>query len=106
MVRGYTQVCGLDYHETYSPVAMAVTLRLFLLLCTLYVLNIKQLDARAAFLQAGDEEDLYARPPEDFSPEQPPNKNLVYKLQKAWYGLCQAPRQWSKKLHEFLVSQG
>ena len=34
VVRGYTQVRGEDYHETYAPVAMAVTLRLFLLLCT------------------------------------------------------------------------
>ena len=106
VVRGYTQVRGEDYHDTYAPVAMAVTLRLFLLLCTLYVLNIKQLDVRAAFLQADVEEDLYAWPPEGFCPDQPPDKNLVYKLKKAWYGLCQAPRQWNKHLHKFLISQG
>ena len=83
VVRGYTQVRGEDYHDTYAPVAMAVTLRLFLLLCTLYVLNTKQLDVRAAFLQADVEEDLYAWPPEGFCPLQPPNKKLVYKLKKA-----------------------
>ena len=107
VVKGYTQVHGLDYFDTYAPVAAAVTLRLFLLLVALYALLVEQLDVRGAFLQADVDELLYMWPPECFTPKQPEDgTKLLYRLRKAWYGLRQAPRQWNKKLHQFLISYG
>ena len=106
VVRGFTQVKGVDYEDTYAPVGMAVSIRLFLTLVAVYALFLFILDVRNAYIQAAVDAIIYAWPPEGFCPPQPTTHKVVYKLQKAWYGIHQAPRAWNRHLNQFLMSYG
>lgn len=101
VVRGHTQIQRVDYEDTYAPVGMAVSIRLFLNLVAVFSLFLSILDVRNAYIQAAVDTVTYAWSPEGFSPRQPPDRKLVYKLQKAWYGTHQAPRVWNQHLHKF-----
>ena len=66
VVRGFTQVKGVDYEDTYAPVGMAVSIRLFLTLVAVYALFLSILDVRNAYIQAAVDAIIYAWPPEGF----------------------------------------
>ena len=100
VVKGYEQVHGIDYDETYSPVARLTSVRLILALSAKLGMPIHQMDVDTAFLNAGLDEDVYIVPPDGM--DIPPDCNC-FKLQKALYGLKQAPRQWNDHINEFLT---
>ena len=101
---GYTQVEGLDFRETYAPVARLEAIRI--LLAYAYVHNIKlyQMDVKSAFLNGYINEEVYVEQPPGFEDDKKPDH--VYKLNKALYGLKQAPRAWYERLRDFLLSKG
>jgi hypothetical protein len=106
VVKGYTQVAGIDYTETFSPVATDVTNRVVMA----YALHqedweLHVVDFDAAFLNAEVKEDLFIEVPEGLSKIIDGSK-YVMKLNKAAYGIVQAPREWQKKLSDELVKQG
>ncbi|KAI3754897.1 hypothetical protein L1987_54689 [Smallanthus sonchifolius] len=101
---GFYQQEGLDYTEVYAPVARIEAIRLFLTYATYVGFKVYQLDVKSAFLYSKVHEEVYVTQPPGF--EDPHNINKVYKLDKALYGLHQAPRAWYETLSKHLLSNG
>jgi hypothetical protein len=111
VVKGYSQIRGLDYVDTYAPVIKLTTLRVLLTLAALNGSVIYQADVKNAYLNAELDEVLYmALPPhyEKFRnlPKAPPGKRLVCKLLKGLYGTKQGGRQWYLKLRRKFIDLG
>lgn len=105
VAQGYRQQPGINYEETYSPVASFSVIRLFfsILVCHLKWTHV-QLDVKAAYLYAKLKDETYVKQPPGFVSRLYPNH--VFKLHKALYGLHQAGRQWFFELHNVLLSLG
>jgi hypothetical protein len=87
------QVPGVDYDETFSPVAMLRSVRILLAIAAYFNYEIWQMDVKTAFLNGNLKEDVYMIQPEGFVVHKDAGK--VCKLQKAIYGLKQASRSWN-----------
>lgn len=101
---GYSQVKGVDFNETFAPVARLDSIRL--LFGMAYNLRIKlyQMDVNSAFLNGVLQEEVYVSQPKGF--EDPHFPDHVYKLKKALYRLKQAMQAWYERLTEFLIKAG
>ncbi|PKA48313.1 Retrovirus-related Pol polyprotein from transposon TNT 1-94 [Apostasia shenzhenica] len=104
VVKGYAQQAGIDYFETFSPVARMETIRTVLSLAAHYNWNVYQFDVKSAFLNGDLFEDVYVEQPQGFIIQGKQDK--VYKLKKALYGLKQAPRAWYEKIDSYFCSNG
>ncbi|WVZ89843.1 hypothetical protein U9M48_036197 [Paspalum notatum var. saurae] len=107
VAQGFCQKEGIDYEETFAPVARLEAIRILLAFAASKGFKLFQVDVKSAFLNGfieEEEEEVYVRQPLDF--EHPKFPNRVFKLQKALYGLKQAPRAWYERLRKFLVDQG
>jgi len=104
VAKGYNQKEGIDYGETFAPVARWEAVRLLLAFACMSGFKLFQMDVKSAFLNGYINEELYVDQPPGF--EDPQHPNHVFKLKKALYGLKQAPRQWYERLSNFLVSHG
>ena len=90
VAKGFRQVQGVDYDETFSPVAMLKSVRIMLAIAAFYDYGIWQMDVKTAFLNGFLKEELYMMQPEGFV--DPKGANKVCKLQRSIYGLVQASR--------------
>jgi hypothetical protein len=90
VAQGYTQVEGLDYNETYAPVARLEAIRILLVYACAHNIKLFQMDVKSAFLNGIINELVFVEQPPGFEDDKKPNH--VYKLKKALYGLKQAPR--------------
>ncbi|KAI3765987.1 hypothetical protein L2E82_16034 [Cichorium intybus] len=104
VAQGFTQIPGIDYSHTFSPVIKASTVRTVLSLSILHKWRLHQLDVKNAFLHGHLNETVYMEQPPGFIDPQFPNH--VCQLSKALYGLKQAPRAWFHRLSTFLLSHG
>jgi hypothetical protein len=102
VAKGYSQVEGLDFDETYAPVAMLESIRILLAYATYHGFKLYQMDVKSAFLNGPIKEEVYVEQPPGFEDSEYPNR--VYKLSKALYGLKQAPRAWYECLRDFLIT--
>ncbi|KAI3681723.1 hypothetical protein L6452_36527 [Arctium lappa] len=103
VAQGYRQEEGIDYDETFAPVARLEEIRLFLAYAVYKDFIVYQMDVKSAFLNGKLNEEVYVeQPPGFYDPKYP---NYVYKLDKALYGLKQAPRAWYDTLSSFLISE-
>ncbi|EOY33038.1 Uncharacterized protein TCM_041046 [Theobroma cacao] len=102
VVRGFSQVHGVDFFETFAPVARHDTIRLLVALAGREKWRIWHMDVKSAFLNGTISEDIYVEQPEGFVEKGKEDK--VCKLIKALYGLKQAPRAWYKKIDAYLRS--
>ena len=93
VAKGFRQVQGVDYDETFSPVAMLKSVRIMLAIAAFHDYEIWQMDVKTAFLSGFLEEELYMMQPEGFV--DPKGTNKVCKLQRCIYGLVQASRSWN-----------
>ncbi|KAM1111108.1 hypothetical protein ACFX13_010490 [Malus domestica] len=100
VAKGYAQKPGIDYNETFAPVARLDTIRTLIALAAQKGWKLFQLDVKSAFLNGVLEEEVYVEQPEGFELANAGHK--VYKLRKALYGLKQAPRAWYSEIDAYL----
>jgi len=104
VAKGFTQIPGIDYDETFSPVARFESIRLLLALAALEDWEIHQLDVKSAFLNGVLDEEIYMEQPQGFIITG--KENQVCRLKKAIYGLKQASRAWNQQFHGVLTGLG
>ncbi|KAK3125126.1 hypothetical protein QOZ80_7BG0600470 [Eleusine coracana subsp. coracana] len=98
VAKGFKQIQGVDYDETFSPVAMLKSIRILLAIAAFYDYEIWQMDVKTAFLNGNLSEDVYMTQPEGFV--DPQNARKICKLQRSIYGLKQASRSWNLRVDE------
>ncbi|GJY03213.1 retrovirus-related pol polyprotein from transposon TNT 1-94 [Tanacetum coccineum] len=101
VAQGYNQQEGIDYDETYAPVARIESIRILLAYACALDFKLFQMDVKSAFLNGLINEEVYVAQPPGFIDFEKPNH--VYKLKKALYGLKQAPKVWYDRLKAFLI---
>jgi len=108
VVRGYEQRAGIDFEETFAPVAKFTTVRVMLALATHFDWEIHQMDVKTAFLYPEIEEEVYITIPEGYDEFHPDTRvsGGVFRLVKTLYGLRQSPLAWFKVLDRLFRSKG
>ena len=101
MAKGFSQVQGVNYHETFAPVSKMDSIRLVLAISASKHWEVHHMDVKSAFLHGDIHEEIYMKHPEGYITD----PSLVCKLKKSLYGLKQAPREWYSKMDAFLLSQ-
>ncbi|GJY36691.1 putative ribonuclease H-like domain-containing protein [Tanacetum coccineum] len=104
VAQGYTQEEGIDYDEVFAPVARIEAIRLFLAYASFKDFVVYQIGEKSAFLYGKIEEEVYVYQPQGF--EDPEFLYKVYMVEKALYGLHQAPRAWYETLSTYLLDNG
>ena len=104
MAKGFTQIPGIDFDETFSPVARFELLRLLLALAALEDWHVHQMDVKSAFLNGVLKEEIYMEQPQGFIMSG--QETRVCRLKKALYGLKQASRAWNLQFHGVLTGLG
>ncbi|GJU81083.1 putative ribonuclease H-like domain-containing protein [Tanacetum coccineum] len=104
VAQGYKQEEGIDYDEVFAPVARIEAIRLFLAYASFMNFVVYQIDVKSAFLYGTIEEEVYVSQPPGFVGLEFLEK--VYKVEKALYGLHQAPRAWYETLSTYLLDNG
>jgi hypothetical protein len=106
VVRGFEQVEGIDYQETFAAVARAESYRILLAIATLLGWDIEQVDVDTAFLYGDIDSDIYVEIPSGPFTDIPDGKTTVCHLLKSLYGLKQAPKIWFDTLRKALEEMG
>ena len=104
VAKGFSQKYGVDYEETYAPVAKFTSIRIVLSLAAKYTLKLHQMDVKTAFLNGGLDEDIYMAQPDGYVDADRPE--YVCKLKKSLYGLKQSPRVWNQTIDDFMIKMG
>nr|GEZ72898.1 Gag-Pol polyprotein [Tanacetum cinerariifolium] len=104
VAKGYPQKEGVDFEESFAPVARLEAVRLFISYAAHKSFTIYQMDIKTAFLYGPLKEEVYVNQPDGFVDPYHPDK--VYRLKKALYGLKQASKAWYNELSKFLLSKG
>ena len=104
VVKGYTQKEGIDYEETFSPVAMLKSIRILLSITAHYDYEIWQMDVKTAFLNGNLDEEIYMMQLEGFIKKN--QEHMVCKLKMSIYGLKQASRSWNIRFDQAIKSFG
>ncbi|GJR06336.1 retrovirus-related pol polyprotein from transposon TNT 1-94 [Tanacetum coccineum] len=104
IAKGYAQEEGIDFEESFAPVARLEAVRIFVAYAAHKSFLIYQMDVKMTFLNGPLKEEVYVAQPEGFVDPDHPEK--VYRLRKALYGLKQALRAWYDDLSNFLMSKG
>lgn len=104
VVKGYAQMFGVDFSETFAPVARLDTIRMLLAFTAQNGWTIHQIDVKSAFLNGYLEEEIFVEQPKGFVVQGEEEK--VYLLKKALYGLKQALRAWYNKIDAHLLDLG
>jgi hypothetical protein len=104
VARGFSQVEGIDYDETFAPVTRYSSIRSMLALSAQMGWKIHQMDVKTAFLNGQIEEEVYIEQPEGF--ETFDHESHVCRLKRALYGLKQAPRAWYTRIDNYFTGLG
>nr|GEY54351.1 zinc finger, CCHC-type [Tanacetum cinerariifolium] len=104
VIHGFKQKSGIDYFNTYAPVACISTIRLLIAMTSIHNLIIHQIDVKTTFLNGKLEEEVYMNQLQGFI--MPSNENKVCKMINPLYGLKQTPKEWHQKFNEVVLSNG
>ena len=104
VVGGHRQKKGVDFFDTYSPVANISTIRALIALASIHNLIVHQMDVKTAFLNGDLNEEIYMKQPEGCVV--PGYEDKVCRLIRSLYGLRQAPKDWYEKFHQTIISDG
>jgi hypothetical protein len=104
VAQGYSQVEGLDFGETFAPVAHLEAIWILLAFAASKGFKLYQMDMKSAFLNDVIQEEVYVRQPPGFKSPKYPDR--VYKLSTALYRLKQASQAWHARLKTFLLEHG
>ncbi|GJU37408.1 putative ribonuclease H-like domain-containing protein [Tanacetum coccineum] len=104
VAQGYIQEEGIECDEVFAPVTRIEAIRLFLAYASFKDFVVYQMDVKSAFFYVKIEEEVYVCQPPGF--EDPDFPDRVYKVEKALYGLHQAPRAWYETLSTYLLDNG
>ncbi|BBG92676.1 multidrug resistance-associated protein 9, partial [Prunus dulcis] len=104
VAKGYTQKPGIDFNETFAPVARLDTVRTLIALAAQKRWKLFQLDVKSAFLNGVLQEEVYVDQPPGFVVQD--KEDRVYRLKKALYGLKQAPRAWYEEINSYFTAAG
>nr|GFB52539.1 hypothetical protein [Tanacetum cinerariifolium] len=104
VAKGYAQKEGIDFEESFAPIAQLEAVRLFIAYAAHKSFTVYQIDVKTAFVYGPLKEEVYVNQPDGFVDPYHPDK--VYRLKKALYGLKQAPRAWYDEISKFLLSKG
>nr|GEY68185.1 hypothetical protein [Tanacetum cinerariifolium] len=104
VAKGYAQEGGINFEESFAPVACLEAVWIFIAYASHKSFPIYQMDVKTAFLNGPLKEEVYVGQPDGFV--DPDHLEKVYRLRKALYGLKQAPRVWYDELSKFLTSKG
>jgi transposase InsO family protein len=104
VAKGFSQKYGIDYDETFAPVAKFTSIRAVLSMAAKYGLKLHQMDVKTAFLNGVLDEDIYMAQPDGYVDENHPDH--VCKLKRSLYGLKQSPRMWNQTIDDFMLKMG
>ncbi|KAG8483801.1 hypothetical protein CXB51_022649 [Gossypium anomalum] len=102
VVKGYSQILGVDFTDVFSPVVKHSLIRALLGIVAMHNLELEQLDVKTAFLHGELEEDIYIQQLEGSTVSE--KEDYVCLLKKSLYGLKQSPRRWYKRFDSFITS--
>jgi hypothetical protein len=105
VAQGFLQRYGVDYVETYAPVARIASIRIIIALAAQHDWELHHMDVKSAYLNGDLEEEIYMQQPDGYVAAEA-NKLLVWKLKKSLYGLKQAGRTWNIKIDIALKKRG
>ena len=103
VAKGYSQIKGIDYQETFSPTANLTSIRGLMQFAAQNDLILHQMDVKTAYLNAPIDCEIYMEQPEGFEVPSSDGNKLVCKLNKSLYGLKQSGRNWNNLLHYYLL---
>jgi hypothetical protein len=104
VAQGFSQKAGIDYNETFAPVAKFASIRALLAMTAYHGYEAHQMDVNTAYLNGDLDVDVYMKQPVGFV--EPGKEHLVCKLHKSLYGLKQSGRQWYEKIHGTFTKMG
>ena len=104
VARGYSQTYGIDYDETFAPVAKMSTVRILISCAANFGWPLHQLDVKNAFLHGDLQEEVYMEMPPGFVT--PETEGKVCRLKKSLYGLKQSPRAWFDRFRQVVCGMG
>ena len=103
VVKGFSQVPGLHYNETYAPVMRWGTLHILLSIGAIFDQSIRQFDVKSAYLHGEIQEEVWVEQSDGF--KLPGKEDLPMRLKKALYGTKQGGNQWRKTLEDFMTKE-
>ena len=103
VAKGYSQVRGIDFQQTFAPTANLTSLRLLMQIAAQHDLVLHQMDVKTAYFNCSIDCEIYMDQAEGFEVPSGSGGRLVYKLNKSLYGLKQSGRNWNHVLHCFLL---
>ena len=106
VAKGYAQIEGVDFFDTYAPTCKPETFRILLATATQKDLQLGQMDVKSAYLHSNIEEEIYLEQPQGFVKKANSGQKLVCKLNKSIYGLKQAAKNWYEALTSLLLKKG
>jgi hypothetical protein len=104
VARGFTQKEGIDYEETFAPVARYTSIQTIIALASILGWKLHQMDVKTTFLNGKIKQEVFVEQPNGFVLHN--EGTHVCKLRKALYGLKQAPKVWYDRIDGFLKSLG
>ena len=106
VAKGFSQIPGRDYNETYSPTTRFSTIRVLISYALYKNTKLKQMDIKSAYFNNDIEEEIFMQQPKGFKNFDKQGNPLIYKLRKSIYGLKQSGRNWYLTIKNFLNQLG